>query len=163
MMNYNSLKSAIPKEWIQSIKPTDINSFEEITTINLSINGKPKLLHKVKCKDLYNIFVLEKYTIPTAIHKWESIYSNHAFEWEDIFHLPYKLCRETSLQSVQYKILSRYIPCKANLHRWNKAPYLMINALIVISVKLLNISLLSAWACKTFGFLLMTGGFLCII
>ena len=39
-----------------------------------------------------------------------------------IFKLPYIVARETSLQSLQYKILNRYIPCYENLHRWGKEP-----------------------------------------
>lgn len=42
------------------------------------------------------------------------------FDWSNIFKSPFQCARETALQSFQYKILHRFIPCKYNLKKWNK-------------------------------------------
>ena len=34
--------------------------------------------------------------------------------------LPYTTSRETSLQSLQYRIINRFIACNSNLSKWNK-------------------------------------------
>ena len=42
------------------------------------------------------------------------------FDWTVLFKIPYKVARETDVQSLQFKIINRYIPCKANLYLWGK-------------------------------------------
>ena len=42
-------------------------------------------------------------------------------EWAKVFTLPYNLVRDTKLQSFQYKLLNRLIPCQYNLHLWKLA------------------------------------------
>ena len=32
------------------------------------------------------------------------------------FKIPYKVARETDVQSLQFKIINRYIPCKENIY-----------------------------------------------
>ena len=36
--------------------------------------------------------------------------------------MPYQVARETSLQSFHYKVVNRFLACRANLCRWKKAP-----------------------------------------
>ena len=38
--------------------------------------------------------------------------------WKDIFSVPFQISRETSLQSFQYKLIHRIIPCNDKLHEW---------------------------------------------
>ena len=42
------------------------------------------------------------------------------FDWLVLFKIPYKVARETNVQSLQFKIINRYIPCKENLYLWGK-------------------------------------------
>ena len=42
------------------------------------------------------------------------------FDWLVLFKIPYKVARETEVQSLQFKIFNRYIPCKENLYLWRK-------------------------------------------
>ena len=59
---------------------------------------------------------------PTALYKWEELYYYASFNWKDIFKAPYSVARETSLQSFQYQLLNRYIPCRDILFLWGKEP-----------------------------------------
>ena len=42
------------------------------------------------------------------------------FDWPVLFKILYKFTRETDVQSLQFKIINRYIPCKENLYLWGK-------------------------------------------
>ena len=48
---------------------------------------------------------------PKCITKWNEIYQNENLVWEKIFSLPYNICRNTKLQSFQYRVLHRTITC----------------------------------------------------
>ena len=37
-----------------------------------------------------------------------------------LFKIPYRVALETDVQSFQFKIINRYIPCKVNLYLWDK-------------------------------------------
>lgn len=119
LMQYNSLKSAIPKTWIKILK--DNSPYEVPDNIpKIKINKLYKDITKLKCKDFYNVLIAKKEEKPTCNYKWEQIYENHSFNWENIYCLPYIVARETSLQSMQYRIINRYIPCRKNLFKWKK-------------------------------------------
>ena len=55
----------------------------------------------------------------TAIAKWEEIFEWEK-HWEEIFTNPYKVARETDIQSLQFQILHRYYPCNLTLGTWYK-------------------------------------------
>ena len=74
----------------------------------------------IQCKDYYKEFVYIKYERPTALHGWEEMYYYTDFDWPVIFKIPYKVALETDVQSLQFKIINRYIPCKENLYLWGK-------------------------------------------
>ena len=44
--------------------------------------------------------------------------------WAQIYQFPYKICTDTYIQSLQYRILNRYINCNENLFWWkiNNSP-----------------------------------------
>ena len=58
--------------------------------------------------------------IKTSI-KWEEYLYYYDFDWKEIRTLPFKITRETELQSLQFRILNRYIACKDSLFKWGKA------------------------------------------
>ena len=57
---------------------------------------------------------------PTALYRWEEMYYYADFDWPVLFKIPYKITREIDVQSLQFKIINRYIPCKENLYLWAK-------------------------------------------
>ena len=77
-------------------------------------------LFSISCKEFYNEFVVCKYERPTAMYTWEEFYYYANFDWKILFKIPYIVARETNLQSLQYQIINRYIPCYANLKLWGK-------------------------------------------
>ena len=42
------------------------------------------------------------------------------FDWPVLFKIPYKVARATDVQSLQFRIINRYIPCKENLYFYGK-------------------------------------------
>ena len=73
-----------------------------------------------QCKDYYKEFVNIKCERPTALYRWEEMYYCADFDWPVLFKIPHKVARETDVQSLQFKIINRYIPCKENLYLWGK-------------------------------------------
>ena len=68
-----------------------------------------------KCNDLYWIYINKKGKQPTCIKRWYEWYPNMIHEeniWAGIFKLPFTICRETKLQSFQFRVLHRIIPCR---------------------------------------------------
>ncbi len=62
--------------------------------------------------NIYDILILNKYVRPTALDKWQGIYCIEENDWSHIFKQCYFCSRETKLQSLQFKIMHRIIPCK---------------------------------------------------
>ena len=122
VMKYNSLKSSIPKSWMKLLKSQNIVLTCRPNNIELKVNNIKKPLVELKCKDFYWEFVKKKYEKPTCVNKWREIFPNLNFDWEQIYKLPYTVARETFLQSFQYQIINRYLPCNSILHKWCKEP-----------------------------------------
>ena len=76
-------------------------------------------LRQVKCSQLYWADVLKIVERPTCYYKWESEYYYATFDWELINVIPYESTADTYLQSLQFRIIHRYFPCRYNLHLWN--------------------------------------------
>ena len=120
-MEYNFLISSIPKAWLRSIKEGTVNRIVKIDALRVKLNKLYKNVRKVHCKEFYSIFVRKKITPVTCISKWETLYEDLTFDWSGIYCCSFENTRETTLQSFQYKVINRYIPCNINLHRWKKS------------------------------------------
>ncbi len=124
IMKYNSLISAIPKEWIRKIvamaKPLNMEHVRvESPLPELLYKGKLVPITHLYNKDFYSILLNAYFVPPTAIAKWCTLHTDlNNVDWRDIFSLPYILVRSTILQTFQYKILNRIIACKHNLFKW---------------------------------------------
>ena len=118
------LISAIPKEWKTKVKSTERLQFSKTNPLSLKLDDKLTIVTlDLKCKKICKEFVnlKTKDLKPTAVVKWENLYPNHNFDWREIFTLPFKVSRETKLQSFQYQVLNRYIACNSLLVKWGKA------------------------------------------
>ena len=59
---------------------------------------------------------------PTAISKWISEFPFlHDNDFRNFYILPFKVLRDTKLQTFQYKLINRVIPCGAALQIWKLA------------------------------------------
>ena len=47
-------------------------------------------------------------------------YEHISCDWKQIYQSPFIVARETALQSFQYKIINRYLPCNTALKKWKK-------------------------------------------
>ena len=121
-MKYNSLISAIPSKWKQCVKKSKISCHTSPADgeIIVKLRKGNKNVLSTQCKDYYKEFVNIKCERPTALYRWEEMYYYADFDWPVLFKIPYKFTRETDVQSLQFKIINRYIPCKENLYLWGK-------------------------------------------
>jgi hypothetical protein len=116
-LQYNSLISAIPRDWIKEIRKSSA-TFCEIPKLTLRINNTLKHITLISCKEFYKELIDREIHTPTATLKWEELYYYVNFNWSHIFRLPYLSVRETNVQSLQYQILHRYFPCREQLAIW---------------------------------------------
>ena len=68
----------------------------------------------MKAKDVYWILLdkLRAKVTPKCVKKWNEIFNFEDVDWQHIYKIPFSSCRETELQSFQYKIVNRIIACR---------------------------------------------------
>ena len=112
---YNGLRSSIPRRWLDLLATTNnIDKFiaEKPQSLMVKLNNKYVELRKVTCRQFYSGEIKIISEIPTCYFKWESEYFFADFNWYLINIIPYECTSDTYLQSIQYKIIHRYFPCK---------------------------------------------------
>jgi hypothetical protein len=119
-MPYNSLIQAIPSKWKQYM--LEGQHFDKTSSSNetlITVNDKRICMNALKSHMLYWHFVNRLSKSPTAIDKWisEFVFLNDN-DFTNFFELPYKVLRDTKMQTFQYSILHRIFPCGAALHTW---------------------------------------------
>ena len=123
-MDYNSLIHCIPREMLSAVRDKEYEMFKD-SSICVTINKKSIPLEKLTCKDVYWDYIREISDIPKAEKKWEKYLNLNDFVWQEYYYIPYIVCRETHIQSLQYKIFNRFFPCRYTLSIWyeNESPY----------------------------------------
>ena len=116
-MDYNSLIHAIPKKWLNMIQGKN-REFTDISS-KIKIKDKMKDIKDMTCKDIYWEYISSVGAHPTAEAKWAE-YIDLDEDWEHLYVIPYRVCRETYLQSFQFKIVNRFFPCNYTLSKWYK-------------------------------------------
>ena len=80
-------------------------------------------LDALSSKMFYWIFVKKKFREPSCKCKWEEYFplfkNADITTWPRIFEMPFKITHETKLQSFQYRVIHRIIPCNKWLHMVN--------------------------------------------
>ncbi len=78
------------------------------------------LIHPInlKSKDFYWKLLIKKtkQCEPACKNKWIKEFIIEPDSWESIFLIPFTACRETKLQTFQYKIIHRIFPCNKWLY-----------------------------------------------
>lgn len=114
------VRQSIPLAWRSLLNTVSLIS--NVAYNGLYIDGYFTQLHKLEGRHLYwALFDKMKKSKPKCIFKWEEYFDidpqNHSTQlWEKLFLLPFVACSEPYLQSFQYKILHRIIPCNHWLH-----------------------------------------------
>ena len=86
----------------------------------IKAESRSVIISLLTCKDIYNLFKWKYFKKPTALGKWEE--KGYFFSeciWKYYNKLPYLVTRDTKIQSLQYKILHRFFPCRYWLSKWN--------------------------------------------
>lgn len=118
------IRQSIPLDWRQKVMSAGRLNPEELNE-GLQLDHKPKLtdLTNLTSKQIYwHLISIQKCKTPSSVAKWHDVFhlpidpNINPHMWENIFTLPFKSCDETYLQSFQYKIIHRIIPCNHWLH-----------------------------------------------
>jgi len=120
-MEYNSLVSAIPSPWSHCIKNSGVRGVVKKDHLIVKLDKVYKNVSDLKCRDYYSYIICKKKSTPTCISRREILYNDMKFDWSGIYSCAFQNTRETILQSFQYKVLNRFVPCNANLFKWKKA------------------------------------------
>ena len=117
---YNSLISVIPRNWKavllgQKIPENAISSNEHIT---LRINKNDRPLNITSNHDFYLINVHHNFEKLKCKEYWENIFDINEFDWPKYFIMA-KVDRDVRMQSFQYKIIHKILPCNKYLSKWH--------------------------------------------
>ena len=111
------VKKAIPGHWITAFI-SESPSGHSSKHINCTLrSGAVNVdICDASTKMLYDVIILRNYTVPTAVTRWTEVFDIDDNDWPAIFKQPYISSRETKLQSLQYKLINRIVPCKKWLY-----------------------------------------------
>jgi len=81
----------------------------------IKIKNENKKIQSITSKEFYWHLINNNDHTPSCIAKWHTKYStldnNITLQWKSIFQNAFLLCRNTKLQSFQYRIIHRTIAC----------------------------------------------------
>ena len=109
-----NIKLSIPLYWRQLINNTD--TFAIMPDYPVKINDMVKDITEVPSREFYWVLVEKSSKEPSCIKKWEEI-SDIDIDWPSTFLLPFKTISDTKLQSFQFRIVHRIIPCNGWLQQ----------------------------------------------
>ena len=123
VLEYNALKSCIPKSWKRKFLENDIAAEVKPIEPAIQINNTKKVISLITSKELYKTLILQKMKTPTAIESWINLYPfMENYDWKEIYMIPFKYVREPYLQSFQYKIINRILNTNEKLEKWAIKP-----------------------------------------
>lgn len=137
LMRYNSLISAIPREWKTTVflkEKSFIRAVGETDALVPLLPFKDTFLSILGFTNkLFSRLLVEReFVQPTALAKWTSIHPELSnANWRQIFTHPYVIVKSTKIQSFQYKILNRIFVCGTNLFRWKLVDTELCSACVV--------------------------------
>ena len=111
-LEWLQLKNAIP--WVRSMSMTDAGSPAQCLYVSV-IEGEPQDLFTLPTKTMYRIMLAKHFRFPTAQLKWNKLYQElkpGSELWCKLYCATFIATRETKLQSLQYKIHQRIVPCR---------------------------------------------------
>ena len=113
------IRQALPYEWRTLLhnSHSKLNIVPPVTVFS-NKHGMCLDLQSLKSNDIYWILFDMRFEgiKPRCIEKWSDYIAPDEKQWEKIFAAPFQACKETDLQSFQYRILHRIIQCNHWLH-----------------------------------------------
>ena len=108
------LRQNLPRKWKELLVVAK-KKIPKNNDISINICGHKKTIFKCRCKDYYWNLLNASTREPTCIKSWTKIFPILADfgkdQWGSIFKIPFQSIRETNIQSFQYKLNNRIIPC----------------------------------------------------
>ena len=115
-LQFNQLKRAIPKHWVNCIKEQKIIKLEKF----IYYKNLPNF--KLKTKDFYDHIIDMKYKQPINEMKWNNdfieLLPTDNELWNKIYKNSFTTIRDTHIQSLQHKLIHRIINCNKKLLDW---------------------------------------------
>ena len=109
------IRMAIPIKWREKLSSlsNDIDHHPTEPKLYEPSQNKFKSLTEYTSKELYMLLNDQKKSkhIPTCQAKWKEVYPLENLNWKAIYTNAFRTCRNTKLQSLQYKIINRIIAC----------------------------------------------------
>ena len=111
-LKYQGVLNAIPRTWKAQIRAephVKLSMEDKKCCFFYPIRGKRICIRHLRSYHVYDKQITKKR--PTAEQKWIA----EGFDitcWKDIYELPYKVSPSTKLQSLQFRVLNRYIPTR---------------------------------------------------
>ena len=105
------IKQAIPLLWRKMI--SKVKTVIEYTTSEFFITHMKTYIaiEKMSSQLFYWILMEKIIKTPACISKWQNALELEDINWKHTFLNPFKICKESMLQSFQFKLLHRIIPC----------------------------------------------------
>jgi exonuclease III len=108
-LNILQIKQSIPSVWTEKLKY--YNKKQTVDQILITSKTGVVCLGKTTSKIFYNMLNIQNYRPPTCVAKWKESFPMSVIDWPEVFYNPYSITRETKLQSFQYRVIHRIIPC----------------------------------------------------
>lgn len=108
-LTYARLVGSIPQMWKDRLSNSPflkLSAEEKNDPFECKIGGKQLKINDLRSSHFYYSWIQN--TVPTAINNWES--KGYNLEWGKIFQLPYTCTTSTRLQTLQYRIIHRFLP-----------------------------------------------------
>ena len=88
-----------------------------MSNVWLNLNECVTDLISTSTEEIYWFYVSQMKSPLMSVGKWQLDFGINSEMWPDIFRLSFKTVRETKIQSFQYRVLSRVLPCNYWLHK----------------------------------------------
>ncbi len=114
------IRSSIPIEWTETLKRCSLMPKNIPSGNIIKINNKMKAIEKVTCKEFYWHLINIDVHNSSSVRIWSSQYlifvEASTNVWPRIFKLPFITVRDTKIQTFQYRLIQKDIPCNTWLH-----------------------------------------------
>lgn len=108
------LRSAIPIQWKRKLIDTSAQEITCLPSFN-DIEGTSQNILRQTSKQIYYLIIRFKKPAVSSQSKWNEVFptgkDTRDEHWAEIYKRPYQSGRDTKLQSFQFKLCHRIIPC----------------------------------------------------
>ena len=109
------IRQSLPFAWRNILQTQSAQELSQ-ESILYFFTGEVRLITKDDTKKVYELLNERNKITPTCIRKWSEVFPDITNEsWKHIFNRTFSFIRETRLQSFQFRILHRTIPCRKKL------------------------------------------------